>query len=486
MKAAILAFMLLLGWIAPASASYVSKSSGLSVSKSGNRATYTREPGGTFSDKSDFEALLSKPAGVAPGGGVLEFERLLDNPFKPEWEKDPEKGKIKHKTPLNSRSIAKALRGGLVPYAAGLAFQELMEQACVRLAGGSMQMAPNGLWQECHMSEPAQPSTGQEYRSMTQFGGPAWSGWHSTREAACLEAFDISYQYKAAGWTITYIGSGGSEGCRWAASNQYNSLVFSASTEIRNASCPAGQYRWPDGSCRWTAPVEDVEWRDIPAQDAEDKIKDEIEKPGNGPKVAEALRDYWDKGGEVEPSGEPQVTGSPQSSPNSQTTTSTTTDPATGTSTTITTTTTTVNNYTYNNTTVINNQTTTTIKKNQDGEVIEETSTSTESSEGPPTDTPLPERPKLYERKYPEGIVGIWNEKSETIKQSPLFTLASQLMPTGINGGQCPSWQLDLDMAGFHNWGTHNVAPPCWIWDFGKVVVIIGALILARALIFGG
>ena len=58
-------------------------------------------------------------------------------------------------------------------------------------------------------------------------------------------------------------------------------------------------------------------------------------------------------------------------------------------------------------------------------------------------------------------------------------------MPSVGLTGTCPVLMVNLDV-GFQNFGTHDFAPPCWIWDFGRVVVIVSALLLARALIFGG
>ncbi|MCT6717871.1 hypothetical protein [Acidovorax sp. K2F] len=106
--------------------------------------------------------------------------------------------------------------------------------------------------------------------------------------------------------------------------------------------------------------------------------------------------------------------------------------------------------------------------------------------DGEITDQPLPPIPKLYERKYPDGLVGIWNQKSQLIKQSSTFTLAGQLMPTTLTVGACPSWVIPLNFGSWSSYGEYNVAPPCWIWDVAKTIIIISALMLARSLIFGG
>lgn len=101
------------------------------------------------------------------------------------------------------------------------------------------------------------------------------------------------------------------------------------------------------------------------------------------------------------------------------------------------------------------------------------------------TDKPLPDQPKLYEPKYPDGITGVWNSKMQEIKATPLFSLAPSLLPT-VSGGSCPSWKVDLSIDGWTNAGLQDVSPPCWVWDVAKLVIIASALLLARRLIFGG
>lgn len=101
------------------------------------------------------------------------------------------------------------------------------------------------------------------------------------------------------------------------------------------------------------------------------------------------------------------------------------------------------------------------------------------------TDKPLPEQPKLYEPKYPDGITGLWNSKLQEIKATPLFNLAPSLLPN-VSAGTCPSWKVDLSIDGWTNAGLQDVSPPCWVWDVAKLVIIASALLLARRLIFGG
>lgn len=106
--------------------------------------------------------------------------------------------------------------------------------------------------------------------------------------------------------------------------------------------------------------------------------------------------------------------------------------------------------------------------------------------EVPPTDTPLPPVPDLYTRKYPQGMEGIYDQYKDQLKGTPLGQLAKQLMPNVGDGGTCPTWPLNLDLADWALYGVHDVAPPCWIWDVAKAILILSALLLARSLIFGG
>ncbi|MGJ7556084.1 hypothetical protein ACSFBI_18950 [Variovorax sp. RB3P1] len=122
----------------------------------------------------------------------------------------------------------------------------------------------------------------------------------------------------------------------------------------------------------------------------------------------------------------------------------------------------------------------------------ESESTAPPQSEGekepdtPPTDTPLPPVPDLYVRKYPNGMEGIYNQYKDQLKNTSLVQLSKQLMPNVGDGGTCPSWPINLNWDWWIMYGVHDVAPPCWIWAVGKAILILSALLLARALIFGG
>lgn len=203
-----------------------------------------------------------------------------------------------------------------------------------------------------------------------------------------------------------------------------------------------------------------------------------------GSKIGDAIKEAIEHGETIPVPAPSEITG-PASAPGPSTTSSTTHRDAQGNPTGVTTS---VTNVTYNisygpNTvTVISNSTTTTT--NPDGTTDTKTDSEPEE-EGAATDTPLGALPKLYERKYPDGLNGVWQQKKAALTSSPLLSLVSGLMPSIGFTGTCPVLMVNLDV-GFQNFGSHDFAPPCWVWDFGKVVVIVSALLLARALIFGG
>jgi hypothetical protein len=154
-----------------------------------------------------------------------------------------------------------------------------------------------------------------------------------------------------------------------------------------------------------------------------------------------------------------------------------------------TTTTSVVHNHNYQgNTVTTTNVTTINITNNGAAGVNKvDTVTETPPAEAASVDTPLPAQPKLYERKFPNGLVGVWTTRKAELSASPLLSLASTLMPSIAPTGTCPVWMLDLNFAGTPwQFGAYDVAPACDLWKVAAAIVIVSALLLARALVFGG
>lgn len=461
----------------PALASQINRNSGLGLGRSGpNTARGTVTPnGGTFGE------LLNRPANLS--GGKSDFERLTEMPFKlPDIP--PDKAKVKGVlTPAN---IAKALRGGVGGYLAGEAFSRLAKEACVRLMGGSMQLTESGAWEECvpGTTQPA-PSNGFEYITTWVRDNATPKTWHPSDVIACQAAFPLynATQTSDSGrYDYVRVVSGTCEGKR----RSDGGLIGLFSVVNRQSACAPGKYVWSDGSCHSEPQVDDVLYRPITTAQAQSKLEDVIKNDANKNTAWDAMRDYADKGGNFD-MDQPLAVEGPAQSPASTSTTQSTQQTANGPQT-VTTTNTTVINYSYAGDTITFNQTTTSVTRNEAGDVISSTTTNgtPEAVDEPPVDTPLPPVPDLYVRKYPNGMEGIYDQYKDQLKNTSLVQLAKQLMPNITDGGVCPSWPLNLNFASWAPYGVHDVAPPCWIWDVAKAILILSALLLARALIFGG
>lgn len=97
------------------------------------------------------------------------------------------------------------------------------------------------------------------------------------------------------------------------------------------------------------------------------------------------------------------------------------------------------------------------------------------------------ENGNLYEKKYPNGLDGLLTAKYNDLKSKPVFGLVSQLAPSNLpNSGQCPTWSFSSNIGPKMPFGGGQFAPPCWVFDAIKIILLVTALLTARRLIFGG
>lgn len=293
-----------------------------------------------------------------------------------------------------------------------------------------------------------------------------------SKELAC---FRLAERLTAVSATYDFTFLSVSGGCLMKLTNKSNGAVFSESS-------PYGGFR--------TVAVEPASPTWYPATPQE--VKDALYNNDPAPEIIDELSKYgniiWP--GPASVTGPSSVTGPKETSVTnsgnqSTTTTKQTSTPLTyqgasvtaGNPTTTSTSTTTTTNPDGSTSTSSSTTTTTT---------EEGTSPETPAEEAAPTDTALPPVPDLYQRKYPNGMEGIWNDYKEQLKGTDLVSLVGKLMPNVGDGGSCPTWPINLDLSQWASYGTHDVAPPCWIWDVAKAILILSALLLARALVFGG
>ena len=96
------------------------------------------------------------------------------------------------------------------------------------------------------------------------------------------------------------------------------------------------------------------------------------------------------------------------------------------------------------------------------------------------------EVPVLYERKYPEGIKSAWSQSGIKEAAGKFDGLAQAFAPPWSDQkGQCQRFGMNIDV-GIVSFGQHDFSPDCSLWLFIWVCMQIGAVLMFRALVFGG
>ena len=106
---------------------------------------------------------------------------------------------------------------------------------------------------------------------------------------------------------------------------------------------------------------------------------------------------------------------------------------------------------------------------------------------GTVTSPGTPGVPLLYERKYDKTPAQQWQSAMQA-PQGELNSLTSGFFPQTWtdNASGCPQFTFSLNLGPLGSFGDFNSGIPCGVWAFARWVIIISALLLARALIFGG
>ena len=324
--------------------------------------------------------------------------------------------------------------------------------------------------------------------------------------SACVTWWNMAYEgtfdgLRMTGMSVTDSGPG-QKHCNYQGQNKYGTQVAGRYIVNRDAysSCTPGKYI-VDGKC-----VDNKPYKVMTEQELFDALASQSGWPTSSalalagmlkyPDTRKILTPYPDNGvsligppfveGKTSTSTDtvqlvpgtntPAAPGATQTQTGTRTTTTKATHPLTYTGNSVT-------HSTVNNTTtsITNNTTNVTTTESGKIEKVED-----DSDEQTPSDAPLPDLPQLYEKKYPDGLSGVWQTRIQEIKSSGLFALAGQLMPTSLNGGTCPSFNIDLSIGTWADYGTHEVPVPCSIWDTCKYILLVLTVASARRLVFGG
>lgn len=99
-------------------------------------------------------------------------------------------------------------------------------------------------------------------------------------------------------------------------------------------------------------------------------------------------------------------------------------------------------------------------------------------------DSDLPAVEPFYTQKYPDGFQGVWNSAKSDFDQSAFVSFLNSFVPSF--SGSCPAFSMSFAIGGVANFGTHGFGNLCYALDFVKVCIMLGALFLCRAIVFGG
>lgn len=99
-------------------------------------------------------------------------------------------------------------------------------------------------------------------------------------------------------------------------------------------------------------------------------------------------------------------------------------------------------------------------------------------------DSDLPAVEPFYIQKYPDGFQGVWDSANTDFEQSAFVSFLNSFVPSF--SGSCPAFSMSFAIGGIANLGTHGFGNLCYALDFVKVCIMLGALFLCRAIVFGG
>lgn len=256
-----------------------------------------------------------------------------------------------------------------------------------------------------------------------------------------------------------------------------------AASLYRIAQCPAGTQAGPDGACYGPGEYQ-------PATDADYDLMEAAAAAKDSEWLKDRLREHCE--GSLNPQGcydelrENTWLEGPASVTEAGPTVSTT-----GPAGTTTTTNNTTIDITYGDNYYDYRKTKTSVVTKPDGttETTTETEPETEQPreeepEGSFTDSALPQIEPFYDPIYKVGVGGVWQQRMTEIDNSPFIDFMHSFVPSFSSS--CPAFALGFNIASWANYGTVSFWSLCWIFDFIKVVMLVTAAFLCRALIFGG
>jgi hypothetical protein len=100
------------------------------------------------------------------------------------------------------------------------------------------------------------------------------------------------------------------------------------------------------------------------------------------------------------------------------------------------------------------------------------------------SDAAMPDVPKLYTQKYPEGIAGAWRDHKPNISNTQFWAGVRSMFPEIGSGGACPNFSMSFGIGNLANYGSIPFDIPCWIYQAIGLIMLTTAAFAARKIIF--
>lgn len=424
-------------------------------------------------------SIISEVSAKAGGGVHLNGSRALP------WHPQPDQYAdwAKWKASISPQQIAKGVvrPGFIIPLIAGELISKLLNEACVRLAGGEMKLSDGAAWEEC---APAGETT--NYVPATQVYTGDKGLITPSASAACTSMAPL------AGVTLASVvikGTGYAQSADCMFQPQDGGPLQKFTTLQGNPACRMLTGQWSislpeyrDGTWKCLVVESNEAYQPATPEAVQARIKDKVmnwtqadfsygytDKQGDGTGL---VLEILDKGGKFE-SDPPEVNGPGTSTAPPHTTTKTNTDGST-----TTTTTTTTNHYTYSGDKV--SYTTTAVTVSQTctaaGSCTTETETKTDDK---PKD---PDKEKEDEcEKFPErvGCAELDEVSEEVPSDERNLTFSEESL---FGGGSCPSDKY-MTMAG-QNMKVYDWQQSCsYIVTYLRPIILVLAAFVALMIV---
>ena len=101
------------------------------------------------------------------------------------------------------------------------------------------------------------------------------------------------------------------------------------------------------------------------------------------------------------------------------------------------------------------------------------------------SDSPSEGLTGFYVPEYPDGLGDVINEFQDNVKNTEIYN-SIEKWDVNISGGHAALMNMCFDLGSMGNYGCHDIKIDSRVYPFIRIIMILGALLLARKLTLGG